>query len=115
MSQPAPVEGETVVATETVTVPAEPAETGQPTLHLRLVRPNNPRRVGWQSGTIDNEHMNKKKSKCCCVYRKPKPFGESSSDEEDECKACIGHRQHKQPASSDAGQSSGTPQAQGSG
>ena len=52
---------------------------------------------------MDNEHLNRKKSKCCCVYRKPKPFGESSSDEEDECKACIGHRHHKSKDGSDGG------------
>ncbi|XP_037094753.1 E3 ubiquitin-protein ligase PPP1R11-like [Pollicipes pollicipes] len=84
--------------TQTVTAPAEPPADTEPTLHLRLVRPHNPRRVCWQSDTVDNEHMGKKKSKCCCVYRKPKPFGESSSDEEDECKNCVGHRKPKSPA-----------------
>ena len=35
--------------------------------------------------------MNKKKSKCCCVYVKPRAFGESSSEDEDECQNCQGH------------------------
>lgn len=35
--------------------------------------------------------MDKKKSKCCCVYVKPKTFGESSSESEDECEHCTGH------------------------
>lgn len=35
--------------------------------------------------------MDKKKSKCCCVYVKPKVFGESSSESEDECEHCFGH------------------------
>lgn len=89
---------EPAVASETVVVEPEPEpqETDtEPTLHLRLVRPPDPRHVAWQPGTVDNEHMGKKKSKCCCVYRKPKKFGESSSDEEDECKACLGHRKRK--------------------
>lgn len=40
--------------------------------------------------------MNKKKSKCCCIYEKPKKFGESSSDEDnDECDHCHGHVERK--------------------
>lgn len=35
--------------------------------------------------------MGKKKSKCCCVYRKPLQFGESSSETDDECENCFGH------------------------
>lgn len=27
----------------------------------------------------------------CCIYRKPLAFGESSSDEDDECEHCFGH------------------------
>lgn len=40
---------------------------------------------------MDNEGMDKKKSKCCCVYRKPLQFGESSSETDDECENCFGH------------------------
>ncbi|ETA55725.1 hypothetical protein VCUG_02843 [Vavraia culicis subsp. floridensis] len=32
---------------------------------LRLVR----RRVTFTPDTVDNEHMGKKKSKCCCIYK----------------------------------------------
>jgi len=40
--------------------------------------------------------MNKKKSKCCCIYKKPLEFGESSSEEdEDECEHCFGHVEKK--------------------
>lgn len=39
--------------------------------------------------------MDKKKSKCCCVYVKPKKFGESSSEDEDECEHCSGHVEKK--------------------
>ncbi|KAG6452970.1 hypothetical protein O3G_MSEX007895 [Manduca sexta] len=36
--------------------------------------------------------MNKKKSKCCCIYEKPHRFGESDSEEsDDECEHCFGH------------------------
>lgn len=32
---------------------------------LRLRRK---KRVTWAAGTVDNEHMNKKKSKICCIH-----------------------------------------------
>lgn len=44
---------------------------------------------------MDNEGMNKKKSKCCCIYQKPLQFGESSSDTDDECENCYGHVEQK--------------------
>lgn len=39
--------------------------------------------------------MGKKKSKCCCIYKKPRTFGESSSESEDECENCYGHVEHR--------------------
>jgi hypothetical protein len=39
--------------------------------------------------------MDKKKSKCCCIYVKPREFGESSSESEDECENCFGHVEMK--------------------
>lgn len=62
-----------------------------PTLHLRLNKPPPQKKVQWSTNTVDNEHMNKKKSKCCCIYVKPKTFGESSSESEGECENCYGH------------------------
>lgn len=48
--------------------------------------------------------MNKKKSKCCCIYKKPKSFGESSSDDsDDECEHCHGHKDnHEKPLPNNA-------------
>ncbi|XP_033732449.1 E3 ubiquitin-protein ligase PPP1R11-like [Pecten maximus] len=63
-----------------------------PTLRLKLRKPKNDKKVKWTTETVDNEHMNKKKSKCCCQYQKPKMFGESSSEDEDDCKSCSGHK-----------------------
>jgi len=37
-------------------------------------------RVQFSADTVDNEGMGKKSSKVCCIYRKPKAFGESSSE-----------------------------------
>jgi hypothetical protein len=39
------------------------------------------RKVQWSSETINNEDMGKKKSKICCIYRKPH-CPDDSSDEE---------------------------------
>ena len=53
------------------------------------------RRVSWTTDTVDNEFLNKKKSKCCCIYQKPRNWDESSSDDENEdhdCQNCRGHR-----------------------
>ncbi|XP_014220826.1 protein phosphatase 1 regulatory subunit 11 [Trichogramma pretiosum] len=69
------------------------------TLRLCLKKPKSDKKVKWTQGTVDNEHMNKKKSKCCCIYEKPKKFGESSSeDSDDECEHCHGSKDaHKKP------------------
>ncbi|XP_015591753.1 E3 ubiquitin-protein ligase PPP1R11 [Cephus cinctus] len=71
-----------------------------PTVRLRLRKPKSSKKVQWTQGTVDNEHMNKKKSKCCCIYEKPKSFGESSSeDSDDECEHCHGSKDiHKKPS-----------------
>lgn len=64
-----------------------------PILHLRLKKPKSRKKVKWTNDTVDNESMGKKKSKCCCVYEKPRVFGESSSeDDSDECDSCRGHK-----------------------
>jgi protein phosphatase 1 regulatory subunit 11 len=86
-----------------------------PAVKLKLKKPKNDRKVKWTEGTVDNEHLDKKKSKCqcsafnfpltvvcieiftffsgCCIYEKPKLFGESSEeDDDDECGHCRGHK-----------------------
>jgi len=35
-----------------------------PTVTLKLKKSDPDRKVKWGEGTVDNEHMNKKKSKC---------------------------------------------------
>lgn len=39
-------------------------ERRSPKLRLRLQPPQNDHRVTWTADVVDNEHMNKKKSKC---------------------------------------------------
>ncbi|XP_005095168.1 E3 ubiquitin-protein ligase PPP1R11 [Aplysia californica] len=86
-------------ATETVVVDKSEEQESPPVLHLRLQKPKNDHKVKWSTDTVDNEFMGKKKSKCCCIYEKPKVFGESdsssSSDDSDD-EGCTPHcRGHK--------------------
>lgn len=41
-----------------------------PTLALKLRKPKNDKKVKWTTETVDNEHMNKKKSKCKKWYKR---------------------------------------------
>ncbi|GFO48991.1 protein phosphatase 1 regulatory subunit 11 [Plakobranchus ocellatus] len=86
------------IQTETIVENAQEHE-GPPVLTLRLQQPGRPeQKVKWSSDTVDNEFMGKKKSKCCCIYEKPKVFGESdsSSEDEDGDDSCTPHcRGHK--------------------
>uniref|UniRef100_A0AAJ7UL29 E3 ubiquitin-protein ligase PPP1R11 n=1 Tax=Petromyzon marinus TaxID=7757 RepID=A0AAJ7UL29_PETMA len=72
---------ESCVGEQSLTVTEQQAP-GDHGLTLRLTRPRAERRVVWTSDTIDNEHLGRRSSKCCCVYQKPRDFGESSSDSE---------------------------------
>ncbi|KAL7636012.1 UNVERIFIED_CONTAM: hypothetical protein RMT77_013830 [Armadillidium vulgare] len=62
-------------------------------VRLKLNKNEERKKVKWTNDTVDNEHMGKKKSKCCCVYVRPKAFNESSSedDSDGECEHCSGH------------------------
>ncbi|XP_046642308.1 E3 ubiquitin-protein ligase PPP1R11-like [Daphnia pulicaria] len=84
-------ETQTSIQTETTSEKQE-----ESTVVLTLKKPQTSKKVGWSQDTVDNEHLGRKKSKCCCVYKKPHKFGESSSEsEEDECDHCSGHVEHK--------------------
>jgi hypothetical protein len=52
------------------------------------------KKVVWAEGTVDNENLNKKSSKKCCIYHKPRVFGESSSDESSCCSVDEGECDH---------------------
>lgn len=63
---------------------------------IRLKKKKTQRKVVWKENTVDNEGLGRKSSKCCCIYKKPHDFGESSSDSEDEdCDHCRGHVEKK--------------------
>ncbi|KAK6351697.1 Type 1 phosphatases regulator ypi1 [Orbilia javanica] len=65
-----------------------PAENGAPesslngVLRLRGAHTER-RRVTWTEEVVDNEGLGRKKTKICCIYNKPREFGESSSEESD--------------------------------
>ncbi|EPS61895.1 hypothetical protein M569_12904 [Genlisea aurea] len=61
-------------------------------LVLTLKRPK--KKVSWKEGTVDNEFMNKKSSKKCCIYHKEKPFDEDDSDAEEDCDGDHDHHKH---------------------
>jgi protein phosphatase 1 regulatory subunit 11 len=52
-------------------------------LTLRL-KPQTKKGITWTDDTVDNEFMNKKSSKQCCIYHKPRAWNESSSDDDDD-------------------------------
>ncbi|CAB4374819.1 hypothetical protein RhiirA5_358235 [Rhizophagus irregularis] len=39
------------------------------------------RKVKWDDTVVDNEGLGRKKSKICCIYHKPRAFGESSDED----------------------------------
>lgn len=40
-------------------------------------------RVRWTEDVVDNEHMDKKKSKICCIFHPQREFGEESNSSSD--------------------------------
>jgi len=80
---------------QTITEPEETNDenSAPPTLRLKLKKDQKERKkVQWTNETVDNEHLGKKKSKCCCVFVKKRAFGESDSEESDgDCDHCTGH------------------------
>ncbi|XP_042311012.1 E3 ubiquitin-protein ligase PPP1R11 isoform X3 [Sceloporus undulatus] len=89
------------------------------TIKLRKRKPA--KKVEWSSDTVDNEHLGRRSSKCCCIYEKPRAFGESSTESEDEDDEgcgnahCIrghkrGQRGKEQGKSGDPGPSEGCSQ-----
>ncbi|KAM3717195.1 Uncharacterized protein ACO02O_01278 [Dirofilaria immitis] len=63
-------------------------------LILRLTEPKVERQhVTWAEGTIDNEHLGKLKSNCCCIWVKPRIWNDPTTWEQDEYEVehCRGH------------------------
>ncbi|XP_055075081.1 E3 ubiquitin-protein ligase PPP1R11 [Misgurnus anguillicaudatus] len=103
---------ETITETVQTGTPPPPQQEGR-SLTIKLRKRKTDKKVEWSSDTVDNEHLGRRSSKCCCVYEKPRQFGESSSesegdDDEEGCGSahCIlghgrrGHGQNEGGASS---------------
>ncbi|KAK0416447.1 hypothetical protein QR680_012491 [Steinernema hermaphroditum] len=84
-----PTGTETVTTTET----AQNVETQPQQLVLRLRNAEDRPRVTWTADTVDNEHMGRLKSNCCCIYVKPRKWDDPSTWEQDENETehCRGH------------------------
>ncbi|XP_043940289.1 E3 ubiquitin-protein ligase PPP1R11 [Protopterus annectens] len=80
------------------------SETEGRSLTIRLRKRRNEKKVEWSSDTVDNEHLGRRSSKCCCIYEKPRAFGESSTESESDDEGCgsahciRGHRSPQQHA-----------------
>eukprot|EP01025_Chloroclados_australasicus_P047999 TRINITY_DN5426_c1_g1_i1.p1 TRINITY_DN5426_c1_g1~~TRINITY_DN5426_c1_g1_i1.p1 ORF type:complete len:123 (+),score=13.09 TRINITY_DN5426_c1_g1_i1:355-723(+) len=64
--------------------------------HLTLAPRRKKKSLKWSEDTVDNEHMNKKKSKKCCIFHARRQFGDWSDDDSD-CE-CDGTSDQRDPA-----------------
>lgn len=82
--------------TVTTTITTTETSTSEPeVLRLTLRGRNN---VRWDESVVDNEGLGRKSSKRCCIFHKPRAFGESSTDSsEEEGKDGNGHRKIARP------------------
>ncbi|CAJ1083652.1 E3 ubiquitin-protein ligase PPP1R11 [Xyrichtys novacula] len=74
---------ETITETVQTGTPPPPQQEGR-SLTIKLRKRKTEKKVEWSSDTVDNEHLGRRSSKCCCIYEKPRQFGESSSESEGE-------------------------------
>jgi len=82
MASSTPSTGNSASATTTVT---ETQDGNEETLRLKLKKGAEKKKIQWTEDTVDNEGLGKKKSKCCCQYKKPRAnLDESSGDESDD-------------------------------
>ncbi|KAK6748084.1 hypothetical protein RB195_000981 [Necator americanus] len=62
-------------------------------LRLRSTPVDDGPRVTWAPDVIDNEHLGRLKSNCCCIYTRPRVWDDPSTWEQDEAETehCRGH------------------------
>jgi len=53
----------------------------QPSTSENTTERNSPR-VQWTEDTVDNENLGKRKSKCCCIFKKKRDWNDSDSSDE---------------------------------
>mmetsp|Transcript_4386 Transcript_4386/g.4370 ORF Transcript_4386/g.4370 Transcript_4386/m.4370 type:complete len:135 (+) Transcript_4386:117-521(+) len=69
----------------TTTTSTETNSETRPILHLRNNKKDKKAKpkVRWTNDVVDNENMDKKKSKICCIFHPQREFGELSSESSD--------------------------------
>ncbi|KAK9100450.1 hypothetical protein Scep_023880 [Stephania cephalantha] len=94
--------------TTTITLENPSQQHQQPqALVLRLSRqPSAKKKVSWKEGTVDNEFLQRKSSKKCCIFHKQKPFDEDDSDDDDD--HCHNHESGKSNKNASHGNCSGS-------
>ncbi|CAH2080535.1 unnamed protein product [Thlaspi arvense] len=82
----------TATGTATTTVTLDQASSSssssqqQQPLILTMELNRRKKKVTWKEGTVDNEFLNKKSSKKCCIFHKEKSFDhDDSEDDGDGC------------------------------
>ncbi|CAL0328611.1 unnamed protein product [Lupinus luteus] len=89
-SRPVDSSSPSITGTRTTTITIENSDPPSSSSQLEQQQPevlflplNRRKKVSWKEGTVDNEFMQKKSSKKCCIFHKDKPFDEDDSDEDD--------------------------------
>ncbi|KAK5970120.1 Protein phosphatase 1 regulatory subunit 11 [Trichostrongylus colubriformis] len=79
-----------VLTTEVVT---EHHEKEDLVLRLRSQPIEDRPRVTWAADVVDNEHLGRLKSNCCCIYTRPRVWDDPTTWEQDEAETehCRGH------------------------
>lgn len=96
-TRPVALSSPSVTATTTITIENSDSSSSssqheQQQPEILFLPLNRKKKVTWKEGTVDNEFMQKKSSKKCCIFHKQKPFDEDDSDEDD-----IPHHSDKHP------------------
>ncbi|RXK37049.1 hypothetical protein M231_05637 [Tremella mesenterica] len=102
-------------SSRTITLPDPPAAPSTSTTVgvLKLRGAGRKGKVVWSEGTVDNEHLGRKKSKICCIYHKPRAYDESSSESsESDCDSHSHPHSHSRPTPN-SGKKDGTGSGQG--
>ncbi|KAI8897927.1 phosphatase inhibitor-domain-containing protein [Globomyces pollinis-pini] len=87
----------TTTSTATSTEQQTSTSQVQGTILLHSDSATSQRVVHFEEGIIDNEHLDRKKSKICCIFRKPYNPNDSSSDESSSDDESKGNSYEVQP------------------
>lgn len=95
------MEGSRTISIEEITpvLQLRAADEGEAQQQRRSARSQRPR-VRWETDVVDNEHMNKKKTKICCIFHPQQEF----SDEEPECHSDHDHSSSSSSSSESEGE-----------